>query len=227
MANMRQAVQLSTTELSTEECKLLSLAYKHALDERRSSWSIVNSLEQRTRQHETLGWTSSSQQLSLIGDFRTMIGKEISSICQDMIDLLDKHVLPLAVVPENRIYCLKMKGDYLGHMGEVCTAGECDAIAKKTLEIYHIATRIAEKNLVPVSTARLGLAFNFAVHCYEVQNDPMAAYCLAQKAYEEAFEWIGLIHEGTYEGSAMIMQLLEKKLLLWQNSSPKACNPRQ
>lgn len=219
VANMKQAAQLSTTELTTEERNLLSVAYKNVVGVRRSSWRVVRSIEQRAEQRATSGSTSSSLQLPWIRDFRTKIEGEISGICQDIIDLLDKNVLPLVATPESHVYYLKMKGDYLRYLSEISVAGECDAVSKKAQEAYQAATNIAAKDLAPINTSRLGLALNFSVLYYEILNEPKAACDLAQKAFDEALQDIDSVDDATYKDSTMIMQLLKDNLLLWGNDS--------
>lgn len=225
VANIKQATQLSTTELSTEERNLLSVAYKNVVSVRRSSWRVVSSIEQRAENRAASGSTSSQMQLPWISEFRGKIEGEITSICQDIIDLLDKNVLPLASSAESKVYYLKMKGDYLRYLSEISSTESRESVSKKAQEAYQAATDLAEKDLPPINTTRLGLALNYSVLFYEILNEPKAACELAQKAFDDALRDIDSVDDNTYKDSTMIMQLLKDNLLLWGNDSQETSTP--
>lgn len=222
VANMKMAAQLSTTELTTEERNLLSVAYKNVVGVRRSSWRVVSSIEQRAENRAQSGSTSSGMQLPWIREFRAKIESEITSICQDIIDLLDKNVLPLASSPESKVYYLKMKGDYLRYLSEISVGETRDQVSKSAQEAYQLATEVATKDLPPINTSRLGLALNYSVLYYEILNEPKAACELAQKAFDDALQDIDSVDDATYKDSTMIMQLLKDNLLLWGNDAQEA-----
>jgi len=224
VANIKQATKLSTTELSTEERNLLSVAYKNVVSVRRSSWRVVSSIEQRAENRAASGSTSSSMQLPWINEFRGKIEAEITSICNDIILLLDENVLPLASSAESKVYYLKMKGDYLRYLSEINVTDARDAVSKKAQEAYQTATDLAEKELPPINTTRLGLALNYSVLYYEILNEPKAACELAQKAFDDALHDIESVDDNTYKDSTMIMQLLKDNLLLWGNDAQEASN---
>lgn len=224
VANIKQATKLSTTELSTEERNLLSVAYKNVVSVRRSSWRVVSSIEQRAENRAASGSTSSSMQLPWINEFRGKIEAEITSICNDIIQLLDENVLPLASSAESKVYYLKMKGDYLRYLSEISVTESREAVSKKAQEAYQTATDLAEKDLPPINTTRLGLALNYSVLYYEILNEPKAACELAQKAFDDALHDIESVDDNTYKDSTMIMQLLKDNLLLWGNDAQETSN---
>jgi 14-3-3 protein epsilon len=222
VANMKKAAQMSTTELTTEERNLLSVAYKNVVGVRRSSWRVVSSIEQRAESRAQSGSTSSSMQLPWIREFRSKVEGEITGICQDIIELLDKHVLPLAASAESKVYYLKMKGDYLRYLSEISVGDNRDQVSKAAQQAYQAATDVASKELPPINTSRLGLALNYSVLYYEILNEPKAACELAQKAFDEALQDIDSVDDATYKDSTMIMQLLKDNLLLWGNDAQEA-----
>lgn len=222
VANMKKAAQMATAELTNEERNLLSVAYKNVVGVRRSSWRVVSSIEQRAETRAATGSTGSQMQLPWIREFRTKIEGEITSICQDIIDLLDKSVLPLASSAESKVYYLKMKGDYLRYLSEISIAENRDAVSLKAKDAYQSATDIANKELPPINTSRLGLALNFSVLYYEILNDPKAACELAQQAFDDALQDFDSVDDATYKDSTMIMQLLKDNLLLWGNDTQEA-----
>ncbi len=88
-------------ELSVEERNLLSVAYKNVIGARRASWRIISSIEQK---EESKG---SSGQLPSIKRYREKIEKELSDICQDVLRVLDGHLLPGAG-NEGKVFYYKM-----------------------------------------------------------------------------------------------------------------------
>lgn len=225
VTNMKKAAQLATAELTNEERNLLSVAYKNVVGVRRSSWRVVSSIEQRAETRAATGSTGSAMQLPWIREFRSKIEGEIKSICEDIIDLLDKNILPLASTAESKVYYLKMKGDYLRYLSEISTADSRDSVAQQAKDAYQSATDIASKELQPINTSRLGLALNFSVLYYEILNDPKAACELAQLAFDDALQDIDSVDDATYKDSTMIMQLLKDNLLLWGNDTQEQSNP--
>jgi len=40
------------------------------------------------------------------------VEKELKDICQDILDVLDKHLIPSSTTGESKVFYYKMKGDY-------------------------------------------------------------------------------------------------------------------
>ena len=89
-------------ELSVEERNLLSVAYKNVIGARRASWRIVTSIEQK---EEAKG---NSSQVGLIKEYREKIENELAKICEDILDVLDKHLIPAAQSGESKVFYHKM-----------------------------------------------------------------------------------------------------------------------
>ena len=87
--NMKR-VASSDQELTVEERNLLSVAYKNVIGARRASWRIVSSIEQK---EESKG---NEVQVKMIKGYREKIEGELAKICEDILDVLDKHLIPLA-----------------------------------------------------------------------------------------------------------------------------------
>ena len=75
-------------ELTVEERNLLSVAYKNVIGARRASWRIISSIEQK-EEHK-----GSEDKLGMIRTYRDQVEKELKDICQDILDALDKHLIP-------------------------------------------------------------------------------------------------------------------------------------
>lgn len=98
MKNVASADQ----ELSVEERNLLSVAYKNVIGARRASWRIVTSIEQK---EESKG---NDSQVGLIKEYRQKIEAELGKICEDILEVLDAHLIPSAQTGESKVFYHKM-----------------------------------------------------------------------------------------------------------------------
>lgn len=82
---------------------------------------------------------------------------------------------------EAKIFFLKMKGDYLRYKAEVASPKEKEGVTNSSEEAYKKALELSEAELPPTHPIRLGLALNFSVFYYEIQNKKDKACLLARK----------------------------------------------
>ena len=66
----------------------LSYLIKNVIGARRASWRIISSIEQK-EEHK-----GSEDKLGMIRTYRDQVEKELKDICQDILDVLDKHLIP-------------------------------------------------------------------------------------------------------------------------------------
>jgi len=99
--NMKQ-VASSDQELTVEERNLLSVAYKNVIGARRASWRIVSSIEQK---EESKG---NEPQVVMIKSYREKIENELAKICEDILMVLEKHLIPSAATGESKVFYHKM-----------------------------------------------------------------------------------------------------------------------
>jgi len=193
------------TELSVEERNLLSVAYKNVIGTRRSSWRIISSVEQK----------QDGVSESLVRSYRIKIENELKDICNDVLGLLDKHLIPHASTGESKVFYYKMKGDYYRYLAEFATGNDRKDAAENSLIAYKAASDISASELVPTHPIRLGLALNFSVFYYEILNSPERACRLAKAAFDDAIAELDTLNEESYKDSTLIMQLLRDNLTLW------------
>ena len=103
-------------DLTVEERNLLSVAYKNVIGARRASWRIVTSIEQK---EESKG---NSSQVTLIKEYRQKIEAELAKICEDILEVLDKHLIPTAETGESKVFYHKMYVDPGVDPGWACEA---------------------------------------------------------------------------------------------------------
>jgi len=208
-------------DLSNEERNLLSVAYKNVVGARRSAWRIISSLEQKAE---------GGNKAELAEEYLKKIKEELKEKCDEVLKLIDEHLLinykPAstneadAKSSEPKVFYLKMKGDYYRYLVEIepADSDERKDLAAKSQKAYEEAKGNAN-SLAPTHPIRLGLALNFSVFHYEIENDQKKACELAKQAFDDAIGALDQVDEDSYKDSTLIMQLLRDNLTLWQSDA--------
>ena len=103
-------------------------------------------------------------------------------------------------------------------------------VMKKSAEAYNKALETAKEEMPPTHPIRLGLALNFSVFYYEIENTPDKACQLAKQAFDDAIAELDTLKEDSYKDSTLIMQLLRDNLTvsclrhMWSNSKENFCS---
>ncbi|KAJ8322010.1 hypothetical protein KUTeg_000481 [Tegillarca granosa] len=211
---MTEAVKAEPV-LSNEERNLLSVAFKNVVGNRRSSWRVITSIEQKMNGEED------NKRKPLIFSYKTKITDELRSICKKVLSLLNDYLIKEdfdkddSTQCESQVFYLKMKGDYHRYLAEVENGGEKNESEKA----YNDAFGIAKSNMQPTHPIRLGLALNYSVFYYEIKNSPDRACKLAKEAFDDAIAELDTLNEESYKDSTLIMQLLRDNLTLWTSDT--------
>ena len=134
-----------------------------------------------------------------------------SEICQEVLNLLDQHLIKNASDAESKVFYLKMKGDYYRYLAEVASGEPRDKVVADSQTAYDKAQEAA-KELPSTHPIRLGLALNCSVFYYEILNRNDKACQLAKQAFDDAIAQLDNLQEETYKDSTLIMQLLRDNL---------------
>ncbi|CAL0323590.1 unnamed protein product [Lupinus luteus] len=212
--SMKKVANLDV-ELTVEERNLLSVSYKNVIGARRASWRILSSIEQK---EETKG---NEVNVKRIKEYRNKVEAELSNICNDVMRVIDEHLIPSATAGESTVFYYKMKGDYYRYLAEFKSGNERKEAGDQSKIAYESATTAAEAELPPTHPIRLGLALNFSVFYYEILNSPERACHLAKQAFDEAISELDTLNEDSYKDSTLIMQLLRDNLTLWTSDIPE------
>jgi len=209
MVDAMKKVAALNVELSVEERNLLSVAYKNVIGARRAAFRIISSIEQKEQSK------GNDSNVTKVKEYSAKIEKELHDISNDVLNVLDNHLIPNAQSDEATVFYYKMKGDYYRYMAEFTAGDKRKEAGAKSLEAYSKALDTAEKKLPTTHPIRLGLALNFSVFYYEILNEPTKACDLAKKAFDEAIKDLDNLTEDSYKDSTVIMQLLRDNLTLW------------
>jgi len=213
MVDAMKKVAHMDVDLTVEERNLLSVAYKNVIGARRASWRIISSIEQKSE--NATEKEGNEKKSAMMKDYRGTVEKELKDICLDILDILDKNLIPHSLNGESKVFYFKMKGDYHRYLAEFSTQQERKEAAENSLMAYKTASDIATSELAPTHPIRLGLALNFSVFYYEILNSPDRACRLAKAAFDDAIAELDTLNEESYKDSTLIMQLLRDNLTLW------------
>jgi len=209
MVDAMKKVAALNVELTVEERNLLSVAYKNVIGARRAAWRIIASIEQKEKSK------GNEANVEKIKRYASKIDKELNDIVSDVMNVIDKHLIPHATGEESKVFYYKMKGDYYRYKAEFTADEARKEAAQKSLEGYTEALKIAQEHLPTTNPIRLGLALNFSVFYYEILNEQQKACELAKQAFDDAIAKLDDLSEDSYKDSTVIMQLLRDNLTLW------------
>ncbi|CAE8583420.1 unnamed protein product [Polarella glacialis] len=209
MAEHMKNVGNEGSELSVEERNLLSVSYKNAVGSRRAAWRIITSISNKETSK------GNADQAAYAKEYCFKVESELQSICDTILGLLDKNLIPKAGGGESKVFYQKMMADYYRYIAEFSDGDKKAAAAENARKAYADAAAVAEKDLAVTHPIRLGLALNYSVFQYEVLNQPDEACKMARTAFEDAIAELDNVAEDSYKDSTLIMQLLRDNLTLW------------
>ena len=229
-ADMKEVTEMGGN-LQQEERNLLSVAYKNVVGARRSSWRVISSIESKTKE------SGNERRLELAKEYREKIEGELRDVCNEVLGLLDNHLIKnheeeeksmteskegAEKLVESLVFYWKMKGDYFRYLAEVSTGDKNDKSIDLSGEAYSKALTYSRDGvgnkvgcLKPTHPIRLGLALNYSVFHYEIADKRESACTLAKEAFDDAIAELDSLNEDSYKDSTLIMQLLRDNLTLW------------
>jgi 14-3-3 protein epsilon len=79
---------------------------------RRASWRIISSIEQK---EESKG---NDAQVTKIKSYRTKVEAELADVCNDILGVLDQHLIPSAQAGESKVFYHKMYAVLHAHIAQ-------------------------------------------------------------------------------------------------------------
>ncbi|KAL0651825.1 hypothetical protein Bca4012_094516 [Brassica carinata] len=202
---MKKVAELDV-ELTLEERNLVSVGYRTVIGAKRNFWRTLSSVEHKE-------WSKENEEnVKRIKNYCKRVEDEIAKVCNDILSVIDKHLLssshrlPLWNLP---------KGDYYRYLAEFSSGAERKEAGDQSLEAYKAAVAAAETGLAPTHPLRLGLALNFSVFYHEILNSPESAIQLTKQALDDAIAELDSLNEQPYKDITRIMQKLSDNLALW------------
>lgn len=206
------------SHLSVEERSVLSTAYKNILSPKRNARRTLDALIQKEKK-DSCG--------ECCTEIKKLMEYEMLCICAEVIDVINKYLLVESdSTPEDiddRLYYLKMQGDYYRYEAEFLEDDLRSDAVKHSQECYERALREATTHKVPAcNSTLLGLYLNYSVFLYEITEQRELAMTLASKAFDDATDLLRAAPEKETKDASLILQLLSDNLKLW--SSEQECS---
>lgn len=213
MKEFMSEVAIQDEHLTVEERNLLSVAFKNVIGSRRASWRVIQSINETEQD---------PQKKKEIQAYQAVIERELEDTCDSILEIIS-NLTEKSDETEPKVFYLKMKGDYLRYLAEFQTGVKKEKSSADANAAYSEADKAASADgngsgLPPTDPIRLGLALNYSVFHYEIQNDPEKACQLAKKAFDDAIAELDTLSEESYKDSTLIMQLLRDNLTLWTSN---------
>lgn len=114
IAYIRKAISSDNNPLTPEERSLLAIAYKNQIAQQRTSWRSLAAI-QATDEVQT------DARKKLLNEHRKLIETELTGVIKDILDLLGETLASNASGNEEKIFYLKLTGDYNRYLAEYST----------------------------------------------------------------------------------------------------------
>ena len=75
-------------ELTLEERNILSVAFKNVVGTRRAAWRVLSSIEKKENNK------GNATNVEKVKHYKTQIEEELTRVCQDILVLLEQHLIP-------------------------------------------------------------------------------------------------------------------------------------
>ncbi|KAH9976028.1 14-3-3 domain-containing protein [Lactifluus volemus] len=204
---LKSIISYSDGHLTMEERNLLSIAYKHVMGTLLTSWRNIEGIEKQ----ETVNGCVTQRKQALIRHQREKIENELADACRDLLNLLDRSLVPVVEPGEERVFNYKMHETIC----RVRPTSRPRTISTTSIRAHKALYKHAFNTLPPWHPTRLGVALNFFVHFHDVHGSPDRACHLTNHAFDEV---VGAMHatpEHTFRDSLMILQFLRDDIILW------------
>merc|ERR1712196_502530 len=104
-------------------------------------WRIITSVEQKEKSK------GNDENAKYAKEYCQKVEKELQDICDTILDLMDKSLIPKASNGESKVFYQKMKADYYRYIAEFSTDGAKTTAAENARLAYEEASKVAEKDL--------------------------------------------------------------------------------
>ncbi|MCQ2816303.1 MAG: 14-3-3 family protein [archaeon] len=200
-------------KLSAEERRLFAMAYGNAVSKVRKNLRYVHHEIKKLSKDEK----KNEKQLAILIEIRQNLMTEIKSYCEEVQDLIDNK-LYIALKDEQleeKIFYLKLKGDYFRYLCEIIDDENLEALCDETESCYKNALEAAEENLPIANPIRLGVALNLSVFYAEIKKDKETAIEIANKAFNGAMNCLEELEKKQSKEILFLVKMLEENMKLW------------
>lgn len=196
-----------------DQSNLISNAFKHKLSLLRDSIYKLSSIEFNTKKDSS----SPSEYIQYITEYKNTIINKLITFCNNVIQLIDKYILPKTNTFDSQTIFYTMKGDYLRYIAEISLdESEQKTFTEQALSAYNVALEKSEK-LEYTNVNKLNLMLNLTVFYYEILHNANKAHQIAIETLNNAKQLIKAVNEEDekYRDSFTLVALLEDNIRMW------------
>ena len=192
--------------LSPEHSELFKTLYKTAVDVRRDTLRMLN---------DYLAPCTSAELADKINSLRDQEFTALKLVCDECIEILNEKLIPNAKDSSALVFFKKMKGDFSRYICEYADGELLEREMESAEKSYQEALELAEKDLNPTSSVRLGAMLNYAVFKYEQCEETDTAKRMLTQAIESAGNDFAKLSEGSRVQTLDIIQIMKANLDNW------------
>jgi len=200
-------------DLDSEERNLFSIAFNNFTFKCRNNIRTLTGIEFKEK------CSNQSQYLPYILEYKRKIVDDFKRMCDYLISIIDSYLLNRTKDIENKIFYLKMKGDYNRYMAEFAQGELKTKVSNAGWIAYNSAYEYSD-SLSPINPITLGLALNFSVFYYEVMGDQDNACGIIKNVLDAADKEMSTIDtpedDEKHRDALSIINLLRENLDLWK-----------
>ena len=210
---MKRVIDINPQLTKNEQC-LLSVCYKNFIDVSRGN---LRALEAYLRDDELT--SSRTKCIEYLQKRQQQIAEELKNYCNDLLDLVDTKLLPVAKDDESKAFYIKLKADYYRYLCEALSDKEKEEASEKADQQYKEAIELANKNLKSFTPSSLGIFLNYCVYLCETAQKKDEAIALAKETYDKNYPLLEQNSEKSSDEARMILKLLEENINMWVSMS--------
>ncbi|CAG9760787.1 unnamed protein product [Ceutorhynchus assimilis] len=216
-AMMKQVIE-NGVELTTEIITMLSISYRRKSTALRKSRNKIIAIEKKTRKSE--------HKLILAMQYREEIQAELHKICNEVILLLDKYLIPKIVDMESKVMLLKMKADYSCYLAEIATGDEKKNIKYYPGQVYKKGYEMAVSSakMPPTHPLRLAIALNWSTYYYSVLGNRKKAQLLAQRVLDDATLELHKVPKNVVQKTIDVMKIIWDNIVIWDKQANRGAS---
>jgi 14-3-3 protein epsilon len=208
--NIEHIITTSSEFTDQAHLNLISSAFKHNLSHLRESINKLNFLESTSSKDQTPHY-------QYITEYKSTLINKLLTFCTNVIQLIDKHIIPKASTADALTFVYTLKADYLRYIAEnILDETKRKTFADQALNTYNTALSNSDI-LAYTNVNKLNLMLHLTVFYYEILHNTNKAHQLAIETLNNAKQLIKAYNENDeqYRDSFTLISLLESNIRMW------------
>lgn len=200
---------VSNPHFNKEQRNLFLCVYRDATLPIRNGLRMLTAIEEQQKQKGNLERSTKINELIL------QLEVELFTLCNEVEEFIDKHLLPPVIDTDSKAFYYKMKADFYRYWFEFAKPENKEEFSKKADEFYQKAVDVAHQFLPGTSVLSLNISLNYSVFLYEVKNQKKMALDIAQHALDESGILVNEDNEEDFAEATTTQRLLRENITIW------------